>query len=107
MAPPVKKSQSWGGHPAVMAEAKSPEVLPSSETMAPSGSNAPTAAATARTLSSPVGRSGREPPANRAASGRAPTSSASASRVVVTSSAGPASTWISQFSGTSELGRSG
>ncbi len=59
MAPPVRVNQSWRGAPAVAAETKRPEVLPSSTTMAPSGSTAPTAAASVSLVSAPVGRSGR------------------------------------------------
>ncbi len=60
MAPPVRVSQSWGGHPAVAPATNSPAVLPSSETMAPSGSSAPRAAAIdCARRAAPVGASGR------------------------------------------------
>ena len=48
MAPPVRHSQSWGGEPAVAPGANRPDVFPSSETMAPSGSSAPRAWQTRR-----------------------------------------------------------
>ncbi len=58
MAPPVRQSQSWGGDPAVWPAAKSPEVFPSSDTMAPSGSSAPTIWQTPSAVSGPVGSAG-------------------------------------------------
>ena len=49
MDPPVRVSQSCGGAPAVAPGSHTPDVLASSETIAPSGSSAPmTAAAAAR-----------------------------------------------------------
>src|SRR5665647_3986018 len=58
MAPPVKQSQSWGGAPAVEPTANRPEVFPSSDTIAPSGSRIPSASHTAVEVRGPVGRAG-------------------------------------------------
>src|ERR1700738_5617175 len=51
MAPPVRHSQSCGAEPAEYPAADSPEVLPSSEKIAPSGLSAPSAAHTASAVS--------------------------------------------------------
>jgi hypothetical protein len=59
IAPPVRVSQSCGGAPAVAAGSHSPDVLASSDTMAPSGSSAPMTAAAVSAVSSPAGRAGR------------------------------------------------
>ena len=107
MAPPVRLSQSWGGAPAVAPGTKIPAVFPSSLTIAPSGSRAPTAAATVSASSAPVGRPGRagvRPPGRL---GGAPRASANASRAAGTSSAAPASTCTSHPSGTSTPGSPG
>jgi hypothetical protein len=58
MAPPVRYSQSCGGEPAVCPRADAPEVLLSSEMIAPSGISAPSAAQTASAVSAPVGSPG-------------------------------------------------
>ena len=107
MAPPVRQSQSWAGAPAVWPAANMPDVLPSSETMASSGSRAPTIWQTASAVSAPVGSSGRTAGCRVAASGAASTASASAARAAAGSPSGPASTWTVQPSGTRSLALSG
>ena len=104
MAPPVRQSQSWAGAPAVCPAAKRPEVLPSSETMAPSGSRAPTIWHTASAVSGTGGQlgadggldgggvGGRARPRRPARPARAPGRRR-----------GPASTWTVQPSGTRSL----
>src|SRR5205814_5763477 len=74
IAPPVRQSQSWGGAPAVAPAANSPEVLPSSETIAPSGSSAPSDAHSVGAVSAPVGRSGRASGWSAAESAETPSS---------------------------------
>ena len=69
-------------------DTNSPDVLPSSTTMASSGSVAPTAAARLSIVMAPLGRSGREAGASSAPSAGAPTASASASRAPGASSPG-------------------
>ena len=59
MALPDRCSQSCGGHPAVAPSKYRPAVIPSSETMAPSGKSAPTTPAAAAGVRAPVGISGR------------------------------------------------
>ena len=59
IAPPVSVSQSCLGAPAVFAGSSVPDVIASSETIAPSGRIAPTASATVSAVSGPVGGAGR------------------------------------------------
>ena len=58
IAPPVSCSQSCGAQPGRRRRPEPPTVLASSDTIAPSGSSAPTACATVSPVSAPVGRSG-------------------------------------------------
>ena len=88
MAPPVRQSQSWTGPPAVAPGMKIPEVLASSDTMAPSGSRAPMAALADSAVRTPVGRSGRKAAWTTAPSAGAPRISAKASRAPGASSPG-------------------
>ena len=88
--------------------ANSPDVLPSSETIAPSGSRAPSAAHTASAVSGPVGSSGAR---RRLAFGRlrrrADRVGERGERGEHASSAGPARVWTSHPSGASQLAFSG
>jgi hypothetical protein len=107
MAPPVRLSQSCGGAPAVAPASQSPEVLASSQTIAPSGSSAPMTAAADSAVSLPsAGSSGREAGCS---DGSAPGAARSASAVSApaTSSPGSASTCTWQFSGSGVLGLPG
>ena len=88
MAPPVSVSQSWRGAPAVAPATNSPDVLPSSTTMASSGSVVPMAAASVSVVKGPDGRSGRAAGAGVAPSGGAPSKSARASSAPGASSPG-------------------
>ena len=103
MAPPVSVSQSCRGPPAVAPETKSPDVLPSSTTIVPSGNVAPTAAASDSVVRAPVGRSGRPEGAAMPASPAAPTASASASRALAASSPGRTNVCTVQPEGTRSL----
>ncbi len=103
IAPPLRHSQSCGGAPAVNPAANRPDVLPSSDTIAPSGSSAPSAAHTASAVSGPVRSSGRTSAWRAAGSRGAPSASASAARAAGASSAGPARVWTSQPSGVRRL----
>ena len=70
IAPPVRHSQSCGGAPAVRPGANRLDVLPSSDTIAPSGRRAATAWATLLAVSSPVGQVGALGGLERGAVGR-------------------------------------
>ena len=106
IAPPVRQSQSCGVAPAEAPAAKSPDVLPSSETIAPSGNRAPSDAQSVCAVSAPVGRSGRARGWS-ADSAETPSSSTRAASAAALSSVGPASVWMSLPAGASQLGLSG
>ncbi len=99
--------QSWGGAPAVALKKPRPVVTDSSETMAPSGSSAPSAAASVSGVSAPVGSAGRPGCWTTSPFFLAPTASASASSAPIESSAIVESRCTWQPSGVSTLGLSG
>ena len=103
MAPPVRQSQSWGGLPSVAPGAKIPEVFPSSETTAPSGSRAPSAWHAVWAVSGPVGSPGKAARARTPLPASPPAEAASAASPASTSSAGPTRWWTVHPSGTRSL----
>src|SRR5690349_9701194 len=106
IAPPVRYSQSCSGAAAVRSTKNADAVTASSTTIAPSGNNAPTAAVSESTFSSPVGGAGRSGGVTGGGAG-ASSASASASSAATASSSGPASAWTAVSGEASRLGRPG